>query len=387
VSAPTEIYLDWNATSPPHPEVLEAMTRAQTEAWGNPSSVHQAGRRALNLVEQARASVADLLGVQARDVVLASSATEANNLALHAARALVTSHLEHPSVTRVAERLAANGIPVEWLPVQPNGTVDLDGVELALRRVPRGALVALTAACHETGVVQPVREVAEVARRHGAHLHVDGVQALGKLPPAEWAHHADSIAINVHKVRGPKGIGVLAWHPGWSPRPLLVGGGQERGLRPGTVDATLAAGLLAAVDRARSLPAAYARLAPLRDRIEQALACWATVNGREARRLPHVTNLSFGGWYGDELVAALDLVGVRVSSGSACSVGSSVPTRAVQAMVGSERARSSLRISLGDATDGREVADAIERIIGVVTACAQPSSSGPLDGLTARNHP
>jgi cysteine desulfurase len=213
------------------------------------------------------------------------------------------------------------------------------------------------------------------------------VQVLGKLPPAEWADHADSIAINVHKIRGPKGIGVLAWRSGWSPRPLLVGGGQERGLRPGTADAALAAGLLVAVERARSLPAVYVRLAPLRDRIERALACWAAVNGREARRLPHVTNLSFGGWYGDELVAALDLVGVRVSSGSACSAGSSAPTRAIQAMVGSERARSSLRISLGETTDSADVTDAIERIVGVLLRRAQPSSSGPRDGLMARTHP
>jgi cysteine desulfurase len=366
VSAPDEIYLDWNATSPPHPDVVAAMAEAQVAAWGNPSSVHRTGRRASVFVEQARESVAGLLGFRAAAVVFTSGATEANNLALHAAPALITSHLEHPSVTEVGHRLARRGVFVEWLPVQRSGMVDVQAVEGALRRAPPGTMVALTAACHETGVVQPIREVAELTRRHRAHLHVDAVQVLGKLHPGDWSSCADSIAVNVHKIRGPKGIGALAWRSRWSPTPLLVGGGQERGLRPGTLDAALAAGLLVAVERAKALPGAYAGIGPLRDQMDRALCAVGEINGGGSPRLPHVTNLSFDGWSGEELVAALDIVGVRVSSGSACNAGTTTPPKAVEAMLGRERARSAVRISLGETTGAEDVATATERILSVL---------------------
>jgi cysteine desulfurase len=350
------------------------MRRAALETWGNPASVHAVGQRARAVVEAAREAVAELAGVETRDVLFCSSGTEANNLALGHAGALVTSRIEHPSVVRVAESLEAAGKPVVWLPVPASGRIEPRDVDHALERVPSSAVVALMTANHETGVIQPVEECAAIARRHGARLHSDAVQAVGKLEATAF-RAADSVALAAHKVRGPKGIGVLAWRGGPAPRPILLGGPQERGLRPGTVDPIAAAGLAVAVRRAAQGPATYAALAPLRDRIERALARYGSVNGSDAPRLPHVTNVSVVGWRGDELVAALDLAGVRVSSGAACSAGTTEPSRVIAAMLGAERGTSALRVSLGDETTHEEIERAIAIIERVLAAHRSSSSS------------
>jgi cysteine desulfurase len=214
------------------------------------------------------------------------------------------------------------------------------------------------AANHETGVIQPVIEVANVVHSLGARLHVDAVQGLGKLDETHWSA-ADSVAVAAHKIRGPKGIGALAWRPGLAPHPLLLGGAQERGLRPGTQDAIAAHGFGTAIARLRALRTAQVPLGALRDKFEAALVGCATVNGVGAPRLPHVSNVSVNGWRGDELVAALDLVGVRVSSGSACSAGSAEPSPVIEAMLGRERALGSLRVSLGEASTLEELERAI----------------------------
>lgn len=361
----TEVYLDWNATAPPHPSVLDAVRAAEREAWGNPSSVHAAGRRARAIVEAARERVAELAGFEARDVLFTSGATEANNLALWNAPGVITSRLEHPSVVRVAEALAEQGRFVAWLDVPESGRLEPASVEEPLARAPGGTRVAVMAVNHETGVVQPVGEIARRAHAVGARLHVDAVQAAGKLPSSLWAE-ADSVALASHKIRGPAGIGALAWRPGCAPQPLLRGGAQERGLRPGTLDARAAAGFGAAARHALEAPPRDVELGALRDRIEAAFAERARVNGAGAPRLPHVSNLSFDDWRGDELVAALDLAGVRVSSGSACSAGSTEPSAVITAMLGRERARGALRLSLGEDTTPGDVEAAIaafERVL------------------------
>jgi cysteine desulfurase len=340
-------YLDWNATTPPHPEVLAAMTHASAVAWGNPASVHGTGRRARLEVEELREALARALGVHARDVVLTSGGTEANNLALAQAPGLVTSRLEHPSVVRVADALAASGRPVRWLSVSPGGRLDSAELREACRDMPAGSWVAVQAANHETGVLQPIAELALPVHEAGLRFHVDAVQAFGKVDCSALAA-ADSIAIASHKIRGPKGIGALAFR-GRAPKPLLLGGTQERGLRPGTVDAVAAAGFRAALRLAAEGPARWGRLAVLRDALEAALTPLAVVNG-SAPRLPHVSNLSFSGQRGDELVAALDLYGVSVSSGSACAAGTAEASPVITAMGGRERALGALRISFGDAT-------------------------------------
>jgi cysteine desulfurase len=353
-----EIYLDWNATTPPHPRVIEAMRAAATEAWGNPSSVHAAGRRARALIEDTREALALALGFDAREVAFTSGGTEANNWAIHTAPALVTSRLEHPSVVRAAEALGRSGRPVVWLPVPPSGRIEPEAIREAVRSLAPGALVVLMAVNHETGVLQPIAEVAEIAHAHGARLHVDAVQALGKLAPETWAG-ADSVSVAAHKIRGPKSIGALAWRPGWTPPPLFHGGAQERGLRPGTPDPAGAAGFGAALEPIGEGPRRHAELARLRDRLESELARFGQVNADRAPRLAHVANLSFPGFRGDELVAALDLIGIRVSSGSACSAGTAEPSPVIEAMLGRERALGAVRISLGATTTPEEVESAI----------------------------
>ena len=348
------IYLDWNATTPPHPTVLAAMKRAAEESWGNPSSTHRVGRRARAQVEDTREKLAEICAVHARDVLFTSGGTEANNLALAGAVGLALSRLEHPSVTRVAELLEQRGVPVVWLDVPATGRLLAEAYGEALERLPRGSLAVLMAANHETGVLQPLEEVALVAHARGATLHVDAVQALGKLPPESW-RFADSLAVAAHKIRGPKGVGALAFRGSKAPRPVLLGGSQERGLRPGTVDPIAAAGFLAALEQAVQGPARYAELALLRDDFEADFAELAELNGGQVPRLPHVSNLSFPGVSGDEVVAALDLLGICVSSGSACSAGTTEPSTVISAMLGRERARTAVRVSLGEATTKAEL--------------------------------
>ena len=366
------VYLDWNATTPLTPGVLAAMTRAAAATWGNPSSVHGHGRAARAVVEDARAEVAALAAVDVRDVVLTSGGTEANNLALRSAfatprtpappAALLLSRLEHPSVTRVAEALEAEGrARVRWVDATPEGGIELDDLRRALREGPT-CLIALQAVNHETGVIQPVSEVAGLAREHGALFHIDAVQAWGMVPTDESA--GDSRSLAAHKLRGPKGVGALLTRPGTPVVPLLRGGAQERGIRPGTLDPVACAGLAVAARDALTGPARYVRVAALRDELEarvREMHAGVLVNGAGARA-PHVTNLFFPDFPGPELVAALDLEGVSVSSGSACSAGTSEPSPVVTAMYDVARARGSVRISLGDDTTADDIAFALSAL-------------------------
>jgi cysteine desulfurase len=367
-----EIYLDWNATTPPHPAVLDAMASARQAGWGNPASVHAAGRRARAVLDDARAVIAELLGRDPRDVLFTSGGTEANNLALAGASMLVTSRLEHPSITSVAEAKERSGGAVRWLPVTSDGRVEAAAIEAALRGAPSGAVVAVSAVNHETGVIQPLHEVSAVVRAAGARLHVDAVQGVGRVPAEHW-RVGDTIAVAAHKLRGPKGIGALGIAPGLVPGPVLIGGSQERGLRPGTLDAVAAAGFAAAVARAAESERRYTALAALRDSVEAALGERALVNGEGAPRAPHVTSLVFAGRRGDELAAALDLEGVRTSSGSACTAGTSEPSAVITAMHGTERALATLRVSLGEETTASEVAEFVRVVTRILERGGDPS--------------
>jgi cysteine desulfurase len=362
-----EIYLDFNATSPPLPEVVEEMADVAKRCWGNPASVHAVGRQAREVLETARETLASLIGFEPRDVIFTASATEANNLALHQAAELALTHLEHPSVSKLAELRESQRAGVTWLDCE-NGRLSPDAVRAHLETHARPELVvvAVSAANHETGVVQPLAEIADITRRHGARLHVDGAQWLGKADPWTLAC-ADSVAVSAHKLGGPKGIGALAFR-GKPPAPLIFGGGQERGIRPGTQDAVLASGFRLALSHCRDASQRRARLALLRDHLESAVQQHASVNGAGAPRLPHVSNLSFLGFPGPEMAAALDLHGIRASSGSACSAGTSEPSPVIEAMEGAERARTSVRFSLGEPTDGEQIdrtIAAIFQILGV----------------------
>jgi cysteine desulfurase len=362
------VYVDWNATTPPRAEVLDAMRAAAERAWANPSSVHADGRGARAIVEDARASVARIAGVDPRDVVFTSGGTESNNLALrtHArkVRMIVTSRLEHPSITRVAEALEREGHDVRWCRVTPGGVLDLDHLRALLGETD-SALVTVQAVNHETGVLGPVADVVALAP---ARVHVDAVQGWGKVPIAEGWHTASFAA---HKMRGPKGIGALAMRAGVKLEPYMLGGEQERGIRPGTIDASLAAGFGEAVKRASI--ERWAAIAPLRDALEAALVdLGGAVVGDTARRAPHVTNLTFAGWIGAELVAALDLEGVSVSSGSACSAGTAAPSPVLEAMLGPDRAKSGVRLSLGDTTTDADVAACVAAFRTVLVRGRRP---------------
>jgi cysteine desulfurase len=361
-SKPTQpVYLDWNSTSPPHSVVLEAMQLAARHLWANPSSVHAPGRQAKELVESVRELIARLIGANYRDLAFTSSGTEANNWALHDAPGLVLSRLEHPSVTKQGERLADLGRPVRWLEVPRSGEIDPSAVASALASMPRGTLVTAMAVNHETGVIQPLEAIAAAVRDSGAFIHVDAVQALGKLPPSAWSSW-DSVAITAHKIRGPKGIAALAWKGTRPiPSPILFGGGQERGLRPGTVDPVLVAGFGAAIERLPEYLESYGQLARLRDRLESGLADLVQNNVPDGvSRLGHVSSMFVSGWPAEELAAALDLEGLCVSSGSACAAGTAEASPVIASMYDSSRARSTLRVSLGETTTQEEIALAIE---------------------------
>jgi cysteine desulfurase len=252
------IYFDWNATTPPHPDVLGAMREAAESDWANPSSIHAPGRRARRRVEAAREAIARLLGFDVRDVVLTSGGTEANNLALAMrdpgpGKAVVVNRVEHPSVVRAIEKLAERGVHVEWVLPNPAGVVSLDAILEAVERASqKGAveLASLQSVNQETGVLQPVAAVAEELHARGIKLHVDAIQAIGRLGPESWAG-ADYVTVGAHKFRGPKGIGALAARPGISIVPVVLGGSQERGIRPGTQDPIACAGFAVAAERAR----------------------------------------------------------------------------------------------------------------------------------------
>jgi cysteine desulfurase len=383
-SGARRVYLDWNATTPPLAEVLEAMRDVASRTWGNPSSIHADGRAARAVVEDARAAVAQLAGGDARDVLLTSGGTEANNIAVRSAfgesgegqgspRWLLTSRLEHPSIARVAEALAQEGrARVRWLRVTPAGVVDLADLEAALAEAAgAAALVTVQAVNHETGVVQPVREVIALAHSASARVHVDAVQAWGRVPTCDLAG-ADTSSLAAHKLRGPKGVGALVARPGLRLLPVLLGGAQERGIRPGTVDPVLAAGLGVAVRHALRGSMRYARIAPRRDSLERALLALGggerapRIAGDPRLRAPHVSTLLWPGWVGAELVAALDLEGISVSSGAACSAGTVEPSPVIAAMFSDAVAASSVRASLGEDTTDDDVTCAIasfERVL------------------------
>ena len=359
----SRVYLDFNATAPPLAEVIDAQLEAARTAWANPSSIHEDGRKARAVVEDARARVAALGGGDPRDVVFTSGGTEANNLGVRSAMAkrsgaLVTSRLEHASVVKVAEALEREGREVHWAKADARGAVDVGALSKYVQNTPSIAAFAIQAVNHETGVIQPIRDIAELARSRDAWLHVDAIQGFGRI--ADVAPMATTRAISAHKIRGPKGVGALITQPDVKIEPVIRGGSQERGIRPGTVDPISIAGFGVAALHAKTSASAYGSLAPLRDAIESALVGFGgEVNGG-APRAPHVTNISFPGWFGEELVAALDLEGVSVSSGAACSAGTIEPSPVLAVFVSDARAKSAIRISLGLTTTHAEITRAIE---------------------------
>jgi cysteine desulfurase len=363
------IYFDHNATTPLDAEALAAMRPFLEGTFGNPSSVHRAGRIARHALEQARASVAALVGARVEEVVFVSGGTEADNLALRAglraargqgrAPHLVLSPLEHPAVRESAAALAREGVEVTPLPVDAHGRLDPDDLRRALR--PDTALVSIQAANHEIGNIYPIAELCAISQSGGALFHCDAVQAAGKVPLDAGAARPDLVSLSAHKVYGPKGVGALCVRRDLVVEPILAGGHQERGRRPGTenVAGIVGFGVAAGLAR-RRLESDAARIAVLRDRLEHALLALpgARLNGdpNPAGRVPGTVNVGFDHAEGELVAMNLDLAGVCVSTGAACTSGSLEPSPVLLAL-GRTRSEAScsVRFSLGRDTTAAEV--------------------------------
>jgi cysteine desulfurase len=345
------VYLDYNATAKVRPEAAAAVARA-LEVGGNPSSVHAAGRAARALVETARADVAALLAVKPESVTFLSGGTEASALAIESAvlagvERLIVGATEHDAVTETSR---ATGLPVETWPVDRRGAADLDWLEARLASGPR-ALVCLMLANNETGVIQPVAEAAALVRAAGAWLHVDAVQAAGKIAIDFNSLGADTMALSAHKVGGPQGVGALAAGPRATLSRRLHGGGQERGRRSGTENVPGIAGFGAACTAALNHLPQLAAQAAWRDQLAETVrGAGAVVIGDGAPRLPQTLSFAVEGFTADLQVMGLDLAGVMVSSGAACTSGKVKPSRVIEAMGQPDLAACAIRVSGGWAT-------------------------------------
>lgn len=365
------LYLDCNATTPLAAEVADALDRASRRVFGNASSAHAPGREAKALLESARGSVARMVGCGAEEVTFTSSGTEAAHLAWESAlsgatrRRVLISAIEHPCVAVQAPRWGAKGFEVLEVPVGGRGALDLTAMESLLTEDV--ALVSVMAAHNETGVLQPLEAVGRMARARGALFHTDAVQAVGKVP-SPWSEAApDYLSLSGHKFYGPKGIGALAVRAGSPLRPMLLGGGQERGARASTEPVPLICALAAAADLVPRALAEMRRVEGLRDDMESVLRerLGAVVHGMGAPRLPNTAFFSLPGAGGAELAAALDARGIFVATGSACHSGEGGAPAVLRAMGAGACSGHPLRVSLGKGTTAQDVGrfiDALETI-------------------------
>lgn len=376
VAAPAPLDLDRAATTPVHPDVLTAMLPYFSEHAGNPASVHAAGRRARRAVEESREQLAAAVAVRPRQVVFTSGATEALHLAVHGTLAtrpgahLIAASSEHAALIEALRSAERRGHPVTWLQPDHDGVVHHDAVLEALR--PDTALLALMRTNNETGVQHDLAPLRERLRAANVTVVVDAVQALGYESLSLEGCGADLMALSSHKLEGPKGCGALVLAEGVSVEPQQRGGGQERGLRGGTVDVPAVVGFGAAVARAHPAEARGARVRALRERFERAVTRQpgVYVNGAGAARGPKQANLRFDGVDAETLLIALDGLGVWASAGSACAAGSIEPSHVLLAMGLSERAaRSSLRFSFGDHLHEAQVDEAARRVVTALERC------------------
>lgn len=381
---PDPIYLDYNATTPIDPLVLETMLPFLQSHFGNASSAHVYGRRAHEAIDQARGQLARLIGAASGEIIFTGCATEANNLAilgvaraLHSTRRhLVTSAIEHPAVQQPVRRLEADGWAVTFVPVDASGRVDPDQVGRAIR--DDTALVSIMHANNEIGTIQDIAAIARLARSRGALIHTDAAQTVGKITVDVDALGVDLLSIAGHKFYAPKGIGALYVRQGTPIAPALVGADHERGLRPGTENVASIVALGAAAQLARTrLPAATARLQATRDALHDVLTAKVddlVLNGHREHRLPNTLNVSFPGVDGRILLQRAELL-VAASVGSACHADSEQVSGVLAALgIGFDRARGAVRLSTGWATSAAEVARAAEALAAAWDALrgAQP---------------
>ncbi len=368
------VYLDYNATTPIDPQVLDAMLPYLREHFGNPSSSHAYGQKAKAAVEQARGEVAALICAYPDEIVFTACATEANNLAILGTartlagrkRHLITSAVEHPSVLQAFLRLRDEGWALTILPVNSEGLVHPDQVALALR--PDTALVSVMHANNETGAIQPIAEIARITRARGIVLHSDAAQSAGKIPVLVDELGVDLLTLAGHKFYAPKGVGALFVRKGTPLLPLLAGAGHEQGLRPGTENVALIAGLGAAAQLVRErLPKAMTRMRALRDQLHLQLLAkipGLLLNGPPEARLPNTLNVSFPGVSGHDLLETV-AEDVAASTGSACHSGSQPASGVLGAMgLDAGRAAGAVRLSLGAYTSAPNIARAARALAG-----------------------
>lgn len=350
------------------------MVRVLQTSVGNASSVHLDGQRAKADIDEARTAVAGLIGAEASELVFTSGGTESDNLAVRGAaevlagskrRHLIASAIEHEAVLNTVRALGKRGWDVSWLPVDADGVVRVSALVALLR--PDTALVSVMHANNEVGTVQPIAELAATARAAGAWFHTDAVQTAGKLPVDVSALGVDLLSVSAHKFGGPKGAGALWIRRGVRLTPCLTGGRQERGRRAGTENVAAIAGFGAAARHAAAhIDTDAPRTARLRDRLELGILSTVpdtSVNGGSAPRVPNTTNVAFAGVEAEALLMALDLEGVAVSTGSACSSGTLEPSHVLRAMgLAGARAQDALRFSLGSATTEDEIDRVLERL-------------------------
>jgi len=367
---PRRVYLDNNATTPVLPEVLEAMQPYFGEHFGNASSMHRQGQEARAAVERARGAVARLLEARESEIVFTSGGTESDNLAISGlAREgdhVITSTTEHHAVLNVCRHLEEVGCEVTYVPVDGRGLVDPADVKRALR--PNTKLISIMLANNETGVLQPVAEIGKIAAEADVYFHTDAVQAAGKIPMRVDEIGCDLLTISAHKLHGPQGVGALYVRKGTALAAMMYGGRHERSRRAGTenVPGIVGVGKAAELARAGLERGDNQSIGEMRDGMERELLSqveFASVNGAGAPRVPNTANICFDGIEGEAMVIALDLKGLAVSTGAACSSGAIEPSHVLLAMgLPSERARASIRFSLGRQTTSQDIEFALSLV-------------------------
>jgi cysteine desulfurase len=384
------IYLDYNATAPVPEAVRDAVMAAMRECPGNASSIHAFGQRARSVLDDARSAVAALVGGEPSEIVFTAGGTESDNLAVRGVAEapgprgrpmLMATAIEHEAVLNCVKALGKRGWPTAILPVGPGGIVAVDALrrEIDAHGAEGLGLLSVMLANNELGTIQPVAELAAIAHERGFLVHTDAVQAVGRIPVDVKALGVDLLSLSGHKFGAPKGVGALWVRRGLRLEPQTFGGRQERGRRAGTENIPGIEGLRAAAERAaRNLAAEGARLRALRDRLEQGVlesVPGTRVNGDARLRAPNTTNIGFEGVEGESLVIGLDLEGIAVSTGAACSSGTLEPSHVLRAMgLPPSRVQSAVRFSLGEGTTGSE----IDRVLAVLpTVVGRLRSRGP----------
>lgn len=380
------IYLDHAATTPVRPEVVETIAPYFSDNFGNPSSIHMFGQRAKKALEDAREIVAECIGAAAKEIFFTSGGTESDNLAIkgtaHAlgskGRHIVTSKTEHYAVLSTCKHMEEEGFEVTYLPVDKSGIVDLETLQSAVRQDT--ILISVMLANNETGTIQPIPEIARIAENAGVAVHTDAVQAIGKMPVDVDELAVDLLSLSGHKIYGPKGIGALYVREGTRIDPIIHGGHHERNKRAGTENVAQIVGLAKAMELARNeLQETSRRLAGLRDRLEgkiHANIAGSHVNGHPDQRLPNILNIGFESVEAEILLLTLDMRGIAVSTGSACTSGSVEPSHVLKAMnVDPGIVQGSLRFSLGRGNTEAQIDYVVKCLIEIIARQREISPS------------